>query len=533
MANPYSASLQVTISLLPVSLSLVHIPRSRLLSLVHPVIRQLLIPRPTFLNLTCNEIELSIFADNDAVSDFEVIARRDRQRHRSRSGSTSSRTHPDAHSEDAIEVSHDQWRVLQIDSHSGFDNTGARVHEISAPLAAAGISILYQSSHISDFIFVKASRLHEVLSIFSSAGYHLLSSNPDTLSSHMSPFDAPRQNSLDGTILTRRRSSTASSSGAHSVLSPPPLDDLVEEGTGGPPVPRPALTRTTSHSPAPTDVRVLNPDLSCIGLVEDSADVWLLRLVKLVAYPELIVADDGSVARVASLSPPISPTAPREAPFGDSALPSDEEPEEDGYYSASPHSRSASGSPINGVSASRSQSVEGSSERRGGKYSHLHRITTAAELAKLRVNGNGNGNGPPSSSSCQRTFAGYTVPFFSITRTDEGTSLIAPTATIAALFPASDRHMVIRGNDLDELDAGGVPEADDRDAIEEARGGPMRCLQIDLRQFGLDKHGLVNRYSRVLEENGINHMYSSTFKTANLLVDRYRARKAQLLLRDV
>ena len=33
-----------------------------------------------------------------------------------------------------------------------------------------------------------------------------------------------------------------------------------------------------------------------------------------------------------------------------------------------------------------------------------------------------------------------------------------------------------------------------------------------------DKHGLVSRYSRVLEENGINHMYSSTFKTANLLV---------------
>jgi hypothetical protein len=35
----------------------------------------------------------------------------------------------------------------------------------------------------------------------------------------------------------------------------------------------------------------------------------------------------------------------------------------------------------------------------------------------------------------------------------------------------------------------------------------------------IDKHGLVNHFSRVLEENGINHMYSSTFKTANLLVN--------------
>ena len=41
-----------------------------------------------------------------------------------------------------------------VDNHFEIDNTGARVHEISAPLAAAGISILYQSSHISDFIFV-------------------------------------------------------------------------------------------------------------------------------------------------------------------------------------------------------------------------------------------------------------------------------------------------------------------------------------------------------------------------------------------
>ena len=132
MASPYPASLQVTISLLPVSLSLVHIPRSRLLSLVHPVIRQLLLQRPTFLNLTCNEIELSIFAENDAVSDFEIIARRDRQRHRSRSGSTSSRTHPDAFPEDAIEVSYDQWRVLQIDSHSGFGTSSPPALRVSS-----------------------------------------------------------------------------------------------------------------------------------------------------------------------------------------------------------------------------------------------------------------------------------------------------------------------------------------------------------------------------------------------------------------
>ena len=37
-----------------------------------------------------------------------------------------------------------------------------------------------------------------------------------------------------------------------------------------------------------------------------------------------------------------------------------------------------------------------------------------------------------------------------------------------------------------------------------------------------DKYGLVSRFSRVLDENGINHMYSSTVKTANLLVSTTR-----------
>jgi len=61
--------------------------------------------------------------------------------------------------------------------------------------------------------------------------------------------------------------------------------------------------------------------------------------------------------------------------------------------------------------------------------------------------------------------------------------------------------------------------------------GELKCLQIDLKKFGLDKHGLVNRFSKVLGENGVNHMYSSTFKTANLLVNKRHAVRAQALLR--
>jgi len=93
--------------------------------------------------------------------------------------------------------------------------------------------------------------------------------------------------------------------------------------------------------------------------------------------------------------------------------------------------------------------------------------------------------------------------------------------------------MVICSGELDAVDDRQAnAAADDIADDDEEDDGTLKCLQIDLRRFGLDKHGLVNRFSRVLEENRINHMYSSTFKTANLLVDRRHAARAQALLRS-
>jgi hypothetical protein len=119
MSFSESHSMQVTISLLPASLSLVHIPRSRLHQLSHPVLSQILQRNPTFLNLTCNEIELSLFADDHMLADFEPIARRDRLRQRSRSGSGFRCRAPFfvCHTE-PVEISFEKWSVLQIDSHS-------------------------------------------------------------------------------------------------------------------------------------------------------------------------------------------------------------------------------------------------------------------------------------------------------------------------------------------------------------------------------------------------------------------------------
>jgi len=84
--------------------------------------------------------------------------------------------------------------------------------------------------------------------------------------------------------------------------------------------------------------------------------------------------------------------------------------------------------------------------------------------------------------------------------------------------------MVICGAELAEVD-----EALD-DELDDVHGSMLKCLQIDLRQFGLEKHGLVNRFSKALAHNAINHMYSSTFKTANLLVEKRHANQAHHLL---
>jgi len=89
--------------------------------------------------------------------------------------------------------------------------------------------------------------------------------------------------------------------------------------------------------------------------------------------------------------------------------------------------------------------------------------------------------------------------------------------------------MVICGQELDAADD--VLAGKDDEEYDES-SSTQKCLQIDLRRFGLDKHGLVNRFSHILHQNGINHSYSSTFKTANLLVDKRHAIRAQSLLRS-
>ncbi|KAI0677363.1 hypothetical protein C8Q78DRAFT_1065926 [Trametes maxima] len=584
----------VTISLLPVSLSLVHLPRSRLEHFTQHVLRQILQPNPVFLNVTCNEVEVSLFAEYDTLQEFHKAARKDSRRLRQRERESLTDHHSPRRAKrvkvdwEPVEVTSERWKVLQIDSHSDqLDNSGARVHELSAPLAAAGISILYQSSYMSDFIFVKEGRLAEVMSLLGSAGFDMYLSDPTNLTAQISTFASPLvsptsedDNSVglidlgsfqstgrpgfdadSGIVFTRSRSNTngtASSSSSHSrdlLHHMSPAQDGRENTDAGTPASetRPVLSRTISRSPSACDVRVLAPDIT--------ADTWGLKIVKLVAFPELIVGPSGTPIR-----PSESKTRPAcsQSPAELSALPEEHIHvvsfgEGDVGSGSDTTTRVAPESPKKDLVAgddveacvvedvSRDDSSDGdASGEEGGNDNERSRRPRLEHLDTLRTV-KMSGESPRSRSTSTESSESsppLLVPFFSFTRTPEGSSLAAPVSLLAALFPANERHMVMCSEELDILDSRNASperweEEEDEASEDEDTGGALpepegmlKCLQIDLRKFGLEKHGLVNRFSRTLEENGINHMYSSTYKTANLLIDKAHASRAQALLRS-
>ncbi|KAJ1311045.1 hypothetical protein OPQ81_009550 [Rhizoctonia solani] len=506
----------VTITVLDVALRLCTIPRSRLPETTHYVVKQFLRQRPTFLNITLNTSELSIFAEQSTLEDFRPLARRGRLG--ARSGAP-------------VEISKETWSVLQIDEDK-FGDAGTRVCEISAALARAGISILYQSSYMSDFILVKSSSLPSVIALLAHAGFGLYSTDAIALTSSVSPpiIDPPvsleeRSMSvrgslvLDGDVGTHgfglefmniddtfalsppKRHRSTSNSSFQSITLPPgayplastisPLSSLSTESSDsereGDEL-KQRSGRETNNNPL---VEAVAADLAVIGLNEEASDSWLSRMILLMLYPNMIITPWASPA---ACKPQDEMDLESETPaeLDNHCSPCDEE----GQYpdrSASPVSPTASHSPA----ASTSSRAEATSS------------TVRSQSTRSRSS---------------RRSASPPQPFFSFTRAKgECASVVADVRLLASLFPPVDRHMVLSAHELEGVDEIAMTSGDVKAA--------MRCLTIDLPN-GLDAHGLVNHFSSTLHNNGINHLYSSTYKTANLLVDRQDAERAEALLRS-
>lgn len=275
---------------------------------------------------------------------------------------------------------------------------------------------------------VKSTRVHEVINLMVGAGFdlypssdgRLISSSP--LSTPTSPEDdTPSVFDLDfnsSTVITRSRTSSRHHS---------PRVTEFESST------RPSRRSSscaTSTSSEDTEVTILDPDLTCVGLSEDSADIWALKIVKLVAFPDLILSRSRSSSRQNSLGKDATSTV------RSVGIPTPDSSEDEAGDKPVPRKNKAFTS---------------------SSVTPMTPIIPARKLVSPRDG----------------------VSFFSFTRTEEGSSLTTDVSTISSLFPPNERHMLICTGDLSESEED--PVHDDSSQLT----GLLKCLQIDLRKFGL------------------------------------------------
>jgi hypothetical protein len=77
--------------------------------------------------------------------------------------------------EDAIpagETHEGGWRCLKVEGPLAFDVIGV-VSSLTAPLAAAGVSVFVTSTYDTDYLLVKADRLEAAVSALTAAGHEV------------------------------------------------------------------------------------------------------------------------------------------------------------------------------------------------------------------------------------------------------------------------------------------------------------------------------------------------------------------------
>ena len=336
------------------------------------------------------------------------------------------------------------------------------------------------------------------MALFELAGFHLYSSNSN------SPVPSRFNDSLSieciskntGAVLTRSIDIPPTLPSLSETIKPisAALDDAPSTGQQSP--------RNKSHSPTSGEVRMLLPDLACVGLSDEfGIDHWGLKIVKLVAFPDLIPFFHTSTSPTteASLDADLSPylLQPSSSDFtspsifhtsgnGDSGSDSSSS-EDDGYFSHSPENASIASLGSN-TSRSYSDLQSASYSPKLARSPSKHFVANIAPLSPIipklqpplpyAVISNRSAAAKPDSR----------VPFFTFTRTPEGSSLTADVHLLATLFPPHERHMVICSGELDAADSRleGGDSSDECDEIDDlSRGHSLKCLQIDLRRFGL------------------------------------------------
>ena len=356
---------------------------------------------------------------------------------------------------------------------------------------------------------MKEARIQEAMALFEIAGFHLYSNSP--IPSHFSSTITDDYRSSDRSPLKPTHGTGAvlisgidipPTSSCESLKPIPAPDDA-------PPTAQ-QVPRSESHSPTSGEVRMLIPDLACVGLSDElGVDHWGLKIVKLVAFPDLIPSFHRNIPqsmKQASINTHLSIPHRPQSPHSDSDSPSisynsgddsdsvSSSSEDDGYFSYSPENASVA-SLGSFTSRSHSDLPSTHSPKTRSPSKHFCGSTRTAPLTPILPNLQSPLPYPdPPSTEVHKSISAATkldsrVPFFSFTRTPEGSSLTADVHLLATLFPPDERYMVISSGELEAADSQleGGSSSDESDELDNLFSGSdsLKCLQIDLRQFGL------------------------------------------------
>lgn len=233
-----------------------------------------------------------------------------------------------------------------------------------------------------------------------------------------------------------------------------------------------------------------------VGLSNYNAPEWTLKIIRLLMYPDFVH--------------PTPPTRtgpwpiPRRLPLAsvsDLALdrPTQVQGEEDTTSScddsesrcSSPEGVTCASSPI----SSDDELARKEEEVRLAAPTRRRRASAAAptphHYSPPRRRRRGDTN-PPTSPHLRRPSQEArsiaALPFFSFTRTQDGTSLTTDTRSLAVLFPLEERHLLQCSDELVQMDREiqkkkvGVSVHEEE---EEGSSATFSCLEVDLREFQL------------------------------------------------
>ncbi|KAI8905297.1 hypothetical protein DFJ77DRAFT_479580 [Powellomyces hirtus] len=416
----------MSITILPVRLQLLSLPKEALPGIMHAVVKNLHFRgrNDTFFSYTENHLEVSIIADTDTVAhDFARY----------------SSTTP------GLVICPDPFRALQIDGvgdgggENAVDSSAQRINEISRPLAKAGVSILYLSTYQTDYVFVKERRMELVVRTLKESDFDFLDVEMmgDGCDSSSPPATPSPPASINPTTPTNTTALPPPPSSERTPLEPllatrkiVPCDSVTASPVRASRMHAQSSEAKTGDTGADDNdddllrngkflARKLVPQYTVrlVGLNREFIDLWITTIIKIIFYEHLIRAK---------------------------------------------HTRQ-----------------------------HLPRPTSTASLHRAP-------------SVATPTTSGR---FFNYTATEDGISLVADESVLFE-FPT---HVL----------------------NESTPTRPLKCIQVDLTDYGLDRYGIVYSMADPLASNHINLLYLSTYVTANILVDAEDLKRAIMILDDV